>query len=177
LSVRRPQWTQRSLPGFFLDWRSQWLGPSAETMTPLDYIDEQKGLGCVVAAAWLFCPETIEYRDCIFLKSRFDQGNVDTWFAQLDGEQADVEAMVNQTRLYDVFASYEFDGHDGDLTALALAVGECWQGVLAARYGRREVTVEVSGEEDGTYGPAITFWVDHTRRESDAGTRVLSEWP
>jgi hypothetical protein len=132
-------------------------------MTPLDYIDEQKGLGCVVAAAWLFCPETIEYRDCIFLKSRFDQGNVDTWFAQ--------------TRLYDVFASYEFDGHDGDLTALALAVGECWQGVLAARYGRREVTVEVSGEEDGTYGPAITFWVDHTRRESDAGTRVLSEWP
>jgi hypothetical protein len=90
--------------------------------------------------------------------------------------QADVEAMVNQTRLYDVFASNELDGHDNDLAALALALGECWQGVLAARYPGRGVTVEVSGEEDGAYGPTATFWIDRARRKSEAGTQVFSEW-
>jgi hypothetical protein len=90
--------------------------------------------------------------------------------------QADVEAMVNRTRLYDVFASNELDGHDNDLAALALALGECWQGVLAARYPGRGVTVEVSGEEDGAYGPTVTFWIDRARRKSEAGTQVFSEW-
>lgn len=84
--MRKPQWAQRSPPGFFLDWRSQWAGASAETMTLLDYINEQKAFAYVAAAAWLFCPETIEHRDCIFLKDRFNQENVDTWFEQLDGE-------------------------------------------------------------------------------------------
>jgi hypothetical protein len=173
--VRKPQWVQRSLPRFFLEWRSHWLGPSAETMTPLDYINERKAFACVVAAAWLFCPETIEYRDCVFLKDRFDQENVDTWFEQLDGEQADVEAMVNQMKLYDVCASSELVSHDDDLTALALAVGECWQGVLAARYPGRGLTVEVSGEEDGAYGPTVTFWIDRVRRGREASTRVFNE--
>jgi hypothetical protein len=173
--VRMPRWSDRKLPGFFLEWRSQWLGPSAETMTPIDYIDQQKAFTYVVAAAWLFCPETIEYRDCIFLKDRFDQENADTWFDQLDGKQADVEATVNQTKLYDVFAGYDLDGHDDDLTALALAVGECWQGVLPTRYPRREVTVEVSGDEDEAYGPTITFWSDHQHRGGEAGARASSE--
>jgi hypothetical protein len=172
VSVKMPRWSNRELPGFFLDWRTQWLGASAETMTPLDYIDEQKGFACVVAAAWLFCPETIEYRDCIFLKDRFDQANTDTWFGQLDGRQAEVEAMVNQTKLYDVFATSEVDSHYDDLTALALAVGECWQGVLAVRYPRRGVTVEVSGDEDGAYGPTLTFWTDHERRGGEAAAQA-----
>ena len=102
------------------------------------------------------------------MKDRFDQANVDTWFGHLNDEQADVEAMVNQTKLYDVFANSDLDGHDDDLAALALAVGECWQGVLAARYPERAVTVEVSGEEDGAYGPTVTFWTVHPHR----GTRT-----
>lgn len=162
MSVRRPPWPARKLPRFFLDWRDQWLGPAVETMTPLDYIDEQKAFPYVVAAAWLFCPETVEYRGCIFLKDRFAKANADIWFGEFNGDQAKVEAMVNQTKLYDVFANSDLDDHDDDLATLALAIGECWQGILAARYPERKVTVEVSGEDDGSYGPAVTFWTGHT---------------
>jgi hypothetical protein len=161
--VGKPRWTDRRLPKFFIDWRSKWTGPSANEMTPLDYIDEQEAFLHVVAAAWLFCPETVEYRDCVFLKERFDDANVDIWFGQLEGDQADVEAMVNQTKLYDVFSNSDLEGHDDDLEGLALAVGECWQGILAARYPERGVTVEVSSEQDGAYGPTITFWTNHSR--------------
>jgi hypothetical protein len=163
MSVRSPRWTDRRLPKFFTDWRGQFTGPSVNDMTPVDYLDEQKAFPYVVAAAWLFCPETVEYRDCLFLKDRFDAANVDTWFDRLEGDRADVEAMVNQTKLYDVFSNSDLDGHDDDLEELALAVGDCWRGVLAASYPEHGVTVEVSTEEDGAYGPTITFWTNHPR--------------
>jgi hypothetical protein len=161
MSVRDPCWADRALPKFFIDWRAQWTGPSANEMTPLNYIDEQEAFRYVLAAAWLFCPETVEYRDCVFLKDRFDAANVDTWFGHLKGDQSDVEAVVNQTKLYDIFGNSDLGGHDDDLEALALAVGECWQGILAARYPERGVTVEVSREEDEAYGPTVTFWTNH----------------
>jgi hypothetical protein len=168
VSVRMPRSTERKYPGFFVEWRRQWSGPSAKPMTPLDFVAEQKAFSYVVAAAWLFCPETVEYRGCLFLQDRFDQAKVDTWLGHLTGSQADVEAMVNQTKLYDVFANSDLDDHEEDLETLAFAVGECWQGVLATRYPERGVIVEVSGEEDGSYGPVVTFWTIHT---GDRGTR------
>lgn len=45
-----------------------------------------------------------------------------------------------------------------ELPPFALALGECWQGILSARYPDREITVEVSDEKDGSYGPTMTFW-------------------
>ncbi|MFF3512027.1 hypothetical protein [Streptomyces sp. NPDC002573] len=45
-----------------------------------------------------------------------------------------------------------------ELPQLALALRECWQGVLSACYPDREITVAVSDEEDGSYGPTVTFW-------------------
>jgi hypothetical protein len=169
VSVKNPRWTERRLPGFFLDWRRQWAGPSAHTLTPPDYLDEQKAFPHVVAAAWLFCPETVEYRDCIFLRERFEPDNVDTWFEHFNGAQEDVEAMVNQTELFDTFSNTDLDGHHDDLASLALAIGECWQGILAVRYPGRGVTVEVSGEDDGDEGPAVTFWSDHPGLQADSG--------
>ncbi|MGW2566635.1 hypothetical protein [Streptomyces sp. NPDC001537] len=44
-----------------------------------------------------------------------------------------------------------------ELPQLALALGECWQGVLSTRHPDREITVAVSDEEDGSYGPTLTF--------------------
>jgi hypothetical protein len=173
MTVRRPRWIDRKLPGFFLEWRSQWVGPSSERMTPLNYIDWEKAFPPVVAAAWLFCPETVEYRDCIFLKDHFGQANVDTWFDSLNGNHEAVEAMVNHTHLSDVCSctvealrtrgsSSDFGRLDDDLESLAWAVGECWQGILAARYPERGVIVQLCGEDDKSADLIITFWTDHT---------------
>jgi hypothetical protein len=163
MSVKNPRWSERELPEFFLEWRRRWQGPSVDTMTPVNYLDEQGAVRFVIASAWLFCPETTEYRGCIFLREGFDQEIIDNWFTHFDGEQEPIEAVVNQAKLYDLFGNTDLDPYADDLVSLAQAVGECWQGVLSSRYPGRGVTVEYSGDADGAYGPTVTFWTAHPR--------------
>lgn len=154
----KPVWSERELPAFFRQWRTEWKD---EELSPANYLDYEGGLRFVLAAAWLFCPETVEYRGCVFLKENFGQDTVDDWFTSLRHDRERIEAVVNQVRLWDVFINASrTDGNQlgEELPQLALALGECWQGVLSARYPDLEVTVEVGDEEDGSYGPAVTFW-------------------
>lgn len=127
-------------------------------MTPIDYLTYRNSYSEVLAAAWLFCPETVEYRDCIFLKDHFEPANVDSWFNALKGDHEAVEAMVNHEDLADVARDLGLD----DLASLSLALGECWQGVLDTRYPERGVTVEVTRDPQDC--PIITLWSDHTRQ-------------
>ena len=158
MSTTKPSWTGRELPGFSLRWRAEWQQPD---LLSDNYIDYQGGLRFVVAAAWLFCPETVEYRG----------SNVDDWFARLTGATQRIEAVVNRLALWDTFPNTDLTGESQlgeELPQLAFAIGECWQGVLSARYPDRAVTAEVSDEEDGAYGPAITFWTEVADQPTDA---------
>lgn len=171
MSTIKPSWFKRELPGFFRKWRSEWQQPD---LLPDNYVDYQGGLPFVLAAAWLFCPETIEYRECIFLKDRFDKANVDDWFTQLADTTQRVEATVNRTELWGVFTNTDLAAENKlgeDLPQLALAIGECWQGILSRRYPDRTLTVEVSDEEDGAYGPTVTFWTEKTPVQRSSGGR------
>ncbi|NEB05005.1 hypothetical protein [Streptomyces sp. SID13726] len=157
MSSSRPSWSERELPAFFRKWRTEWKD---EELAPANFLDFEGGLRFVLAAAWLFCPETVEYRGGVFLKERFRQENVDDWFAGLGDDRERVESVTNQVKLWDTFANSPLTDDDRlgeELPQLALALGECWQGVLSARYPDREITVEVSDEEDGSYGPTVTF--------------------
>jgi hypothetical protein len=158
MSTERPSWDKRELPSFFLKWRSAWQGPE---LKPRHYIDIEGGLRFVLAAAWLFCPETVEYRGCVFLKDRFGPANVDNWFRVLKGSTQHVEITVNAVELWEVFGNTDLVDENRfgeELPQLAMAIGECWQGVLSRRYPDRDVTVQVADEEDRAYGPTITFW-------------------
>jgi hypothetical protein len=160
MSTERPSWDKRELPGFFLNWRAKWQDPG---LLPHNYLDYEGGLPAVLAAAWLFCPETVEYRGGIFLKYRFGKSNVDDWFLQLAGVTQRVEVAVNSVELWEVFGNTDLVGEKRlgeELPQLALAIGECWQGILSVRYPDRTVTVQVSDEEDSAYGPTITFWTE-----------------
>ncbi|MGW2718063.1 hypothetical protein [Streptomyces sp. NPDC001492] len=154
----KPVWSERELPAFFRQWRTEWKD---EALSPANYLDYEGGLRFVLAAAWLFCPETVEYRGGVFLKENFSRDTVDHWFTTLSHDRQRVEAVVNRVRLWDVFLNTSLADDDQlgeELPQLALAVGECRQGVLSARFPDREITVEVDDEEDGSYGPAVTFW-------------------
>ncbi|MCZ1005968.1 hypothetical protein [Streptomyces lydicus] len=132
-----------------------------EELSPDNYLDFEGGLRFVLAAAWLFCPETVDYRGCVFLKENFSQGVVDDWFTELEGDRCRIELVVNHVELWAVFCNSTLTDSDQlgeELPQLALALGECWQGVLSARHSDREITVEVRDEEDGSYGPTVTFW-------------------
>ncbi|GHK02515.1 hypothetical protein ACWEWI_26615 [Streptomyces sp. NPDC003753] len=158
MSTSKPSWSQRELPAFFRQWRTDWKD---EELSPENYLDFEGGLRFVLAAAWLFCPETVEYRGCVFLKERFPKDTVDDWFTNLGGDRERIEAVANHVELWATFGNTPLTDDDQlgeELPQLALALGECWQGVLSARYPDREITVEVSDEEDGSYGPTVTFW-------------------
>lgn len=158
VSSSKPAWSERELPVFFRRWRSDWKD---EELAPENYLDFEGGLRFVLAAAWLFCPETVEYRGGVFLKERFGQDTVDEWFTNLGDDRRRIEAVTNHVELWDTFINTALTDDDQlgeELPQLALALGECWQGVLSARYSDREITVEVSDEADGSYGPTVTFW-------------------
>ncbi|MEU2788496.1 hypothetical protein [Streptomyces sp. NPDC007100] len=158
MSSSKPVWSERELPMFFRRWRTDWQD---EGLSPDSYLDFEGGLRFVLAAAWLFCPETVEYRGCVFLKENFGQGSVDDWFANLEDDRRRIERVVNHIELWSVFGNTPLTDDDRlgeELPQLALALGECWQGILSARYPDREITVEVSDEGDGSYGPTVTFW-------------------
>ncbi|MGX1759323.1 hypothetical protein ACWIG5_20805 [Streptomyces lydicus] len=63
MSSSKPAWSGRELPAFFRRWRADWKD---EELSPDNYLDFEGGLRFVLAAAWLFCPETVDYRGCVF---------------------------------------------------------------------------------------------------------------
>ncbi|WP_208113215.1 hypothetical protein [Actinorugispora endophytica] len=137
------------------EWR-EGLGGS-DTLTPTAFIDQEAGYPYVVAAAWLFCPQTFEYRGGVFLAGVRAE-TVDRWMEEFGGDVGRVEAMVNQTSLFDVFTNVAVDSYgEENLTRLAYAIGECWQGVLQRRYPERDIVVTVADEPDGAYGPTVSF--------------------
>jgi hypothetical protein len=162
----KPAWSERKLPDFFVQWREEWKDPE---LCPENYLDFEGGLRFVLASAWLFSPETVEYRDCIFLKEYFDQETVDGWFATLGDDRERIEAVTNQVNLWSVFtntlAKDDEDGLREEIPQLATALGECWQGVFSNRYPGQQINVQVSDEEDGTYGPTVTFWVSRVNAD------------
>lgn len=164
MSGGEPAWSARELPAFFRRWRAEWKD---QELSPVDYLDYEGGLRFVLAAAWLFCPETVEYRGCVFLKERFSRAAVDAWFTEPGLERQRIEAVVNHVESWAAFGNTALtdDDHLGEeLPQLALALGKCWTGVLSACHPDRDITVEVSGEDDGAYGPTVTFWTSPALR-------------
>lgn len=100
MSSIKPSWSERELPAFFKKWRTDWKN---EDLDPDNYLDFEGGLRFVLAAAWLFCPETVEYRGGVFLKERFRQSTVDDWFTKLGEDRNRIEVVVNHVELWGTF--------------------------------------------------------------------------
>ena len=163
MSEGRPQLGERGRPGFVEEWSTGFTG-SADRLGPVDYLNSDDGYRAVVCATWLFCPETVEYRGGVFLLERFEADNVDDWLGRLDGAVDQAEDVVNETRLFDLFGNADIDTYGTGLARqVATAVGECWQGILERRFPGRSVTVEVRDDDDGAYGPSLTFWTAPAR--------------
>ncbi|GLU47150.1 hypothetical protein [Nocardiopsis ansamitocini] len=155
MSSERPFWHGRTEPEFVGTWRERFGG--SRTLTPTAYLDQEAAYPYVLAAAWLFCPETIEHRGGVFLAEAGTE-TADRWIAYFGGDVRRAESMVNTTSLFDVFTNVGVDSYgEENLRQLAYAIGECWQGLLPRRHPRHDIVVTVTDEQDGAYGPTVTF--------------------
>lgn len=150
-----PTWSDRTPPEFVERWRSRFGAPAS--LTTVDFLDSEEAYPSVVAASWLFCPDTVEYRGGVFLTDAVPAA-ADRWIEHFDGEVVRGEQMANRTVLFDVFTNVDTDAHgERALCQLAAALGECWQGVLARRHPDLGIVVTLTDEPDGDYGPTLTF--------------------
>jgi len=107
------------------------------------------------ATSLLFWPDFIEYRGCVFLKFVFDEGAVENWFNELNGDGKTVESVANHVHLWDVFAA-KTDAENGVLAQLASRLSEMWNAALRLAFPDRQFVVTVSSEADD-YGPTVSF--------------------
>ena len=107
---------------------------------------------------WLFCPELVEYRGGVFMADRFTESNIDNWLRNPDLPVTAVEEVVNRVKLWDVFGSVDMDTLTPSLEDLARSIAICWRGTLAEAFPSRSFVVLPETEENGVYGPGVTFF-------------------
>lgn len=107
------------------------------------------------ATSLLFWPEFIEYRGCVFLRFVFDEGAIENWFSELNGDGRAVESVANHVHLWDVFAA-KTDAENRVLAELASRLAKMWNAALRLAFPDREFVITVAGESDD-YGPTVSF--------------------
>lgn len=153
---------QRAFPRFLDEWREV----DGDSFTPLDYLTHPDAISWIISAQWLFVPDLAEYRGGVFHiqqprgLTQDEKATLDDWFSHLYGDVPSVERISNQLTLWDQFGNADMDVHGDDFDQLAQSIGEAWDGVLRARYPNRRFIVEVTDEENGSYGPKVTFFSD-----------------
>ncbi len=149
--------SNRAVPAFFADWRSDW---TPGHFVPLDYLNQPESLRVVLMAQWLFCPQFVEYRGGVYLADRFTESTIDNWMRRTDLTVPAVEEVVNRVKLWDVFGDVDMDDLTPSLEDLACSIAVCWKGVLAEAFPGRAFVVRSETEEFGVYWPGVTFFGD-----------------
>lgn len=109
-------------------------------------------LAAILAVVW---PEFVTYRGCVFLAWKFDEANADTWFEELDGRTAEIEAVVNHVHLWDGFSAQEAEDRAA-LPALAVTIRQLWESAVRKAFPDRRFEVLLADEPDD-YGPTLTL--------------------
>lgn len=158
------EWQSVSQPREFPRFLDEWREANGENFTPLDYLNQRDGVPFVAAAQWLFAPDFIEYRGGVFwtelprgLTSE-DSALVDQWFDSLGGDVSKVERISNLLTLWDLFVAADAEPDIVGLDQLARSIGRTWDALLQAEFPERKFVVEVRDEDEGSYGPQVTFF-------------------
>lgn len=147
--------SERSVPTFFTEWRSGW---TPGNLAPLDYLDQPESLRVTLMAQWLFCPELVEYRGGVYRRDIFDSSNIDNWMKNEALTIPAIEDANNRVKLWDIFTNVDTSELTPQLEELARSIAICWKGVLADAFPGRPFVVESETEENGVYGPGVTFF-------------------
>lgn len=134
-----------------------WLQEVGGDYKVWDFLSIRAGTTLAVAFSELFWPRFVEVEGCVFLRENYERHSFERWREQFSGEIRRIEGMVNHVHLWDLFDSEEEEMPEAALEGLAEIIGLCWQGALRYHYPTRDFEVVVAGDEEGEYGPTITF--------------------
>lgn len=148
--------TTREVPQLFVEWRSDWTVTTP--FRPVDYLNQPTGIRDTLMAQWLYSPTLIEYRDGVYLADNFLAKFDDDWLDKAGHHVATVEEVTNRVNLWDIFDQVDLAGFDRYLQDLAETLRKCWTGTLLAAFPDRHFTVVTASEEEGSYGPSVTFY-------------------
>lgn len=136
-------------------WKAGWV--EKDKVNELSYISSVCNPEDVLLSCKLFFPDFVVVREGVFLESKYDDGAVECWLKQFDGDLRATERMINHTHLYDVFDGCSEDVDDRVFNQLAEVMALSWRLVLGSKFPERKFIVEVSNS-DQDYGPVVTFY-------------------
>lgn len=105
------------------------------------------------AALNLWWPELVEVDGCVLIRERYESANFQRWRERHLGDCTPVEAVLNETHLYDEVAG---SGPLDLLEDTARRLAGSWEQRLARYGGAGSFQVEFGTEPD-RYGPTVTF--------------------
>jgi hypothetical protein len=122
------------------------------------FLDTKADFELAAAFSKLFWPDFIEVDGCVLLAEHYDRTSFQAWVEELNGEPQTLEAVINETHVYDLFnnsvgrtpapAIFEWLGQVL-LKTWACCLRECFP---SKRFEFRYAT------EPYEYGPTLTFW-------------------
>ncbi|MCX4747441.1 hypothetical protein OG455_18260 [Kitasatospora sp. NBC_01287] len=119
-----------------------------------DFVSARFSLGDWISIAAIFGPKFIEVDGCILWERAFERQNFEAWQAELSGDRARIEAVLNQLRLWQLIEYGESPEEAAAAAAIARSIAHCWRLRLAEQFPEARFTVAVHESEDG---PIVTF--------------------
>ena len=119
-----------------------------------DYLWNEIDAESAIVLAKLFLPDTLEYEGGIFLTEQFHPKSLTSaWIAELKGDVAAVERVINHVHLEDWLRDSELVGINN-----LLYLGECtqrmWKHHLATQYPDKQFEVSL---DSGDSSVVVTF--------------------
>jgi hypothetical protein len=106
----------------------------------------------------LFWPDFVEIEGCILLSEHYEAQNFEQWKAELKGERAKIELVLNEVNVYDLFIRPADNEPGLDLYEyMAKMLLKSWRCALHDTFPNKHFKF-VSADEPDAYGPTLSFY-------------------
>ncbi|QKX03576.1 hypothetical protein HN014_01150 [Aquimarina sp. TRL1] len=115
------------------------------------YLNFSYDINAAIAFSKLYFPTFIEYRGCIVLESRFDEGVFEDWYKEFNGEIKQIEKMCNLYELKDLFHINSPNQSIGKIKELGKSLKISWEQNLKILFPNKDIEVSLIDENDSCY--------------------------
>lgn len=137
------------------NWKYQWMEPDSITLT--NYISECCHPEDFLICTQLLIPTFVVIDGCVIIKERYQTDNFSEWRKHFFGNKKEIEKMLNNIVVYDVFLHTGNDVSNVIFEQICNVMKVSWSLVLNNSFPDKKFIVDIypSTQENG---PSITFY-------------------